>query len=95
MSEGLTIDQLAEITDASGADWLLGAKSGVGKARKISISNAILRGPVGATGPTGPAGPTGPSGAINSDITAIVTLTQAAYNALSPKVATTLYIITP
>jgi hypothetical protein len=90
--QGRTIDQLAQLEDPQGADWLVAAKQGIGKARKISITDAILMGP---PGPAGPAGPVGPAGAINSSITAIVTLSESAYSALSPKVATTLYIITP
>jgi hypothetical protein len=55
MSEytGKTIDQLVEITDPEGVDWLLGAKNGIGRARKISIANAILQGAQGDPGADG------------------------------------------
>lgn len=49
-------------------------------------------GATGATGATGPQGPQGIPGAINSDITAIETVTQAEYDALTPN-PNTLYII--
>lgn len=59
---GKTIDELTELGDPSGVDWLLGAANGSTTARKISINNAILQGPTGATGPQGPAGATGAQG---------------------------------
>jgi len=55
-----------------------------------------VQGPTGAQGPTGPAGPTGPmpTGAVTSTtITALVKLTQSAYDALPTKDAATLYVI--
>lgn len=45
------------------------------------------QGPIGNTGSTGPVGPIGPP-------PTTVSLTRAAYNALAPPVATTVYIIT-
>jgi len=54
-------------------------------------------GPAGATGPAGPQGVQGeaPAGMVFGDgINRIEAVTQAAYDALTPKVATTLYVIT-
>jgi hypothetical protein len=69
---GKTIDQLDELADPQAIDWLLGAANGTGRARKISIQNAIAKGPVGPQGPqgaagaTGPVGPAGPQGAAST-----------------------------
>lgn len=65
--------------------------------RQPSSSESFVSGPKGDTGSQGPVGgqgPVGPAGAINSDITAIETVTQAEYDALTPN-PTTLYIIQP
>jgi hypothetical protein len=57
---------------------------------------AGIQGPMGIQGPQGPAGTNGEKGdpGIETDgITAIVKLTQAAYDSLDPKSSTTLYLI--
>ncbi|BBC53724.1 minor tail protein [Mycobacterium phage JF4] len=53
------------------------------------------KGDTGAQGPQGIQGPQGPAGVPSSNGTVLdfVKLTQAAYDALSPKVATTFYVI--
>ena len=60
---GKTIDQLTEISDPAGADWLVGARDGVGVARKISVDNLLAATAAAAVvGPQGPEGPQGPQG---------------------------------
>ena len=53
-----------------------------------------LTGPQGSTGPAGPIGPIGPAGPLDSNVLLRVDqVTQAEYDALSPPIATTLYVI--
>lgn len=62
-------------------------------------SNTYLRGDGSwATGPPGPQGPEGPEGpagtGFSGSVLAATTISQAAYDLLSPPVATTLYLVT-
>lgn len=86
-------------------DWQFGHTPRVGEQIDVAVGGGAgapgPQGPPGATGPPGAAGApgaTGPAGEIQSStdtVLDIIALTQAAYDAIGTKVATTLYIIIP
>lgn len=89
----------ADGADGASAYEVALANGFVGTEPEWLLSLVGEQGPQGEQGPAGPQGPEGPmpEGAVTCDdasITKVIALTQAAYDLIDPKLATTLYVIT-
>lgn len=85
------ISQLPLATGVTGANLVPIVAGGVTQRATLSTLATFMQ----AAGPTGPTGVAGGAGVTVTGFTAIAVVTQAAYDALDPPNANTLYIVTP